>query len=195
MANAEGRLQGQFDSPLSDEGRVQARALARRLDREGWKVAAIHASDLSRAAETAEILGDELGLPVTLDARLREYDAGVLNGLTWAEIQARYPHLWHELQRSGKWVSIPGEEGNEAFRARVSAALDDIRAGHEGAGAVAVVTHGGSLSMILLRLLGLERGRASPFTFANASISVVEFRARGAVISRLNDTCHLDAGR
>lgn len=191
MANAEGRLQGQFDSPLSDQGREQARALARRLRNEEWPIAALYASDLSRAAETAGILGGELGVPVTLDPRLREYDAGVLNGLTWPEIQARYPHLWHELQHSGTWVSIPGEEGNEAFHDRVAAVLDDVRAGHGDGETVAIVSHGGSLSMLLLHLLGLERGRASPFTFGNTSLSIVEFRARGPVISRLNDMCHL----
>jgi broad specificity phosphatase PhoE len=127
IANAEGRLQGQFDSPLSDEGREQARTLARRLRRAKWQVAAIYASDLSRAAETAEIVGRALGLPVTLDPRLREYDAGVLNGLTWDEIQARYPALWHELQHSREWVPIPEEEGNEAFHARIAASATAAR--------------------------------------------------------------------
>ena len=193
MANAEARIQGQFDSPLSEQGRQEARLLAQRLRGEEWAIAALYASDLSRAAETAHILGRELGLPVTLDARLREYDAGVLNGLTWAEVKARYPDLWQEFQRGGKWVAIPGEEGNEAFQARLAAALEKIRTRHEGEGTVAVVSHGASLGMILLHLLGLERNLSSPFAFGNASLSIVEFRNRGPVIRRLNDTCHLQA--
>jgi broad specificity phosphatase PhoE len=192
IANSEARIQGQFNSPLSEPGRLQARALARRLQRENWAIAAIYASDLSRAAETARVIGSKLRLPVTLDPRLREYDAGVLNGLTWPEVEARYPDLWQEFQRGGKWVPIPGEEGNEAFRARLVAALDEIRTRHEGDGTVALVSHGASLGMILLHLLGLERNLASPFAFGNASLSIVEFRARGPVIRRLNDTCHLD---
>ncbi|MFN2227842.1 MAG: histidine phosphatase family protein [Anaerolineae bacterium] len=191
VANAEGRLQGQFDSPLSDEGRAQARALARRLGREEWQVAAVYASDLSRAAETAAILGRELGLPVTLDPRLREYDAGVLNGLTWPEIEARHPELWHELQHSGEWVPIPGEEGNDVFHARVAEALAAVQGAHGDGETVVLVSHGGTFSMLLLHLLGLERGRASPFSFGNTSLSIVEFRARGPVIRRLNDMCHL----
>lgn len=193
IANAEARIQGQFDSPLNEQGRQQARALARRLRQEKWPVTAIYASDLSRAAETVRIVAAELELPVTLDPRLREYDAGVLNGLTWAEVEARYPDLWQEFQRGGKWVSIPGEEGNEAFRARLAAALEAIQTRHEGEGTVAVVSHGASLGMILLYLLGLERNLSSPFAFGNASLSIVDFRARGPVISRLNDTCHLQA--
>jgi broad specificity phosphatase PhoE len=191
MANAEGRIQGQFDSPLSAQGRQQARSLAQRLRREEWPIAAIYASDLSRAAETARILGSELELPVTLDPRLREYDAGVLNGLTWAEVEARHPDLWQEFQRGGEWVPIPGEEGNDAFQARLAGALEEMQTRHEGDGTVVVVSHGASLGMILLHLLGLERNLSSPFVFGNASLSIVEFRARGPVISRLNDTCHL----
>jgi broad specificity phosphatase PhoE len=191
IANAEGRLQGQFDSPLSDEGRAQARALAGRLRREDWQVAAVYASDLSRAAETAEILGSALGLPVVLDPRLREYDAGVLNGLTWPQIEDHYPELWRELQHSREWVPIPGEEGNEGFRDRVAAALDDLQDAHGDGETAAIVSHGGTLSMLLLHLLGLDRGRASPFSFGNTSLSIVEFRARGPVIRLLNDMCHL----
>jgi broad specificity phosphatase PhoE len=191
IANSEKRIQGQFDSPLSEPGRQQARALARRLLREDWAIAAIYASDLSRAAETARIIGSELGLPIALDPRLREYDAGVLNGLTWPEVEERHPALWQAFQRGGDWVPVPGEEGNEAFRARLVAALEEIRTRHAGDGTVIVVSHGASLGMILLHLLGLERKLASPFAFGNASLSIVEFRARGPVILRLNDTCHL----
>lgn len=194
IANAEARIQGQLDSPLSEQGQRQARALAQRLQRESWDITAIYASDLSRAAETAHIVGSQVELPVALDPRLREYDAGVLNGLTWAEVEAHYPGLWQEFQRGGEWVPIPGEEGNGAFQARLAAFLDEGRARHEGRGTVVIVSHGASLSMILLHLLGLERKLANPFAFANASLSVVELRAQGPVITRLNDTWHLDGG-
>jgi broad specificity phosphatase PhoE len=192
IANAEGRLQGQFDSPLTDLGREQARALARRLLREGWAVSALYASDLSRAAETAEILATRLDATVTLDERLREYDVGVLNGVIWHEIEFLYPEIWHDLHHSNEWVPIPEEEGNEAFHARLVAALADIRASHGEGEVVGVVSHGGSLGMILAHLLSMETRRPTPFRFGNASLSVVEFRANGPVLSCLNDTCHMD---
>ena len=191
VANAQGRLQGQMDSPLSEQGRAQARALGRRLAGEGWDLAAFYASDLSRAAETAEILAAELEAPVHLDPRLREYDLGVLNGIVWAEIEFQYPEIWHGLHHSDEWVPILGEEGGEAFGQRLAAALVEIRARHSDDEDVALVAHGGSLGQILAHLLDLDHHRRTPFRFGNTSLSVVEFRTRGPVISRLNDTCHL----
>ena len=68
--NLQGRIQGIKDIPLSEEGRSQARAVARRLGCEEWH--RIYSSDLIRAAETARMVADALKLPVTLDSRLRE---------------------------------------------------------------------------------------------------------------------------
>jgi broad specificity phosphatase PhoE len=192
VANAQGRLQGHLDSPLSELGRAQARNLARRLEREGWAASAIYTSDLLRAAETAEILSAGLSAPVEPDRRLREYDVGVLTGLVWQEIESRYPEIWHGLQHSPTWTPIPGEEGNGPFFTRLVAALTDIRSGHGHGDVVALVSHGGSLGMMLAHLLGMEPRRPTPFRFGNASLSVVEFHSRRVILSRLNDTCHIE---
>ena len=84
--NASGRLQGHTDRPLNDYGRRQARELADRLSDDA--IAAIYASDLSRAKETAEIVGARLGLPVVVDADLRERNWGSWEGLTPSERDA-----------------------------------------------------------------------------------------------------------
>lgn len=192
VANAQGRLQGQFDSPLSDAGREQARALARRLRREEWPISAIYASDLIRAAETAEILAAVLDAPVALDERLREYDVGVLNGIIWNEIEFRYPDIWHGLHHSSEWVPIPEEEGNDAFHERLVAALADVQSRHGEEESVAIVSHGGSLGMILAYLLGMDTGRPTPFRFGNTSLSIVELGSQEPRLWVMNDTCHLD---
>ena len=191
VANTEGRLQGQMDSPLTKQGRDQAHALARRLVRERWPVSSIYSSDLCRAADTAGILGVAFQAPVFLDERLREYDVGVLAGLTRADIEQQYPELWRMSRQSPVWPTVPGEEDNEAFGQRIASVLDDIRSTHEDERVVAVVSHGRTLGTMLMYLLGIELGQRTLFRFGNASLTVVEMRPYGNVLACLNDMCHL----
>lgn len=190
--NAEGRLQGQSDWPLSDLGREQARALARRLARGEWAISAVYASDQSRALQTAEILAASLGLAVTVDERLREYHFGVLNGIVWRDVEHLYPEIWRGFYEERRWLPVPEEEGAEPFRSRLAAAVDDITGRHGEAGVVAVVTHGGSLGMLTAHLLGMPARRPQPFQFHNASLSAVDFGPWGPLLVLQNDTCHLD---
>jgi broad specificity phosphatase PhoE len=134
--NAEGRLQGHTDRPLSDYGRGQARRLAADLERE--KLEAIYSSDLARARETAEIVGERIGLPVVIDPDLREKDWGNWEGLTAAE---------RDL------VEFVGES-TEAHRKRTLRVLRRIAERHP-ADRVLVVTHGGSMRRVQTEVLGL----------------------------------------
>jgi broad specificity phosphatase PhoE len=190
--NAEGRVQGQADMPLTELGRRQERALAHRFQHEAWNPSTIYSSDLVRAAETAEILAGSQGLAVVGDERLREYDCGVLTNLTGQDIEALYPEIWYSMHHSTEWVSIAGEEGNAAFDRRLAEVLAEIKARHGGEETVAIVSHGASLGTLLCQMLGLDTGRPAPFHFGNTSISIVELRPPGPVLTLLNDTCHLD---
>ena len=137
--NAEGKLQGHTDRPLNDYGRHQAQILGDRLAAE--QIDALYASDLSRARETAEILGEKLGLPVDVDPDLREKNWGSWEGLTSDE----------RLR-----VAYEGET-TEAHRERTLRAVERIAERHPG-GRVVVVTHGGSLR----RLQAAVSGVAAP---------------------------------
>ena len=132
--NAESRWQGQADPPLSELGERQARAGAERLAADGG-VDAIWTSDLVRAHRTAELVGAQLGLPVRVDGRLRERDAGEWTGLTRGEIEERSPGALAARR------APPGFEQDGPLLARVTEALADIVA--TGATRVLVVTHGG----------------------------------------------------
>jgi broad specificity phosphatase PhoE len=137
--NAEGKLQGHSDRPLNDYGRRQAQALGDRLA--AGQFDALYASDLSRARETAEILGAKLGLAVAVDPDLREKNWGSWEGLTSDERL----HVAYE------------GETTEAHRERTLRAVERIAERHPG-GRVVVVTHGGSLR----RLQAAVSGVASP---------------------------------
>jgi len=192
VGNTEGRIQGQADFPLTERGREQACALAERLSHEEWAISTIYASDLLRAAQTAEILAASVDAPIIFDTRLREYDAGVLNGVVWNEIEHLHPEIWCGLQNSAKWTDFPGSEGNESFCMRLTAALTDIRASCGEDDTVAVVSHGGSLGTMLANLLGMDTRLPTPFQFGNTSLSIVGFGPPRMRLALMNDTCHLD---
>jgi probable phosphoglycerate mutase len=134
--NASGRLQGHTDRPLNDYGRRQARELADRLADDG--IAAIYASDLSRAKETAEIVGARLGLPIVIDADLRERNWGSWEGLTPEERDA---------------VAFEGETPRD-HRDRLMRAVRRIAERHAGQ-RVVVVTHGGSMRRVQAAVTGI----------------------------------------
>ena len=130
--NEEGRWQGQADPPLTAFGVRQAELAATRVE----QCAAVWASDLHRARDTAERIAARWGLPVLVDRRLRERAAGAWEGLTRAEIEAGWPGYLSNGHRPDGW------EPDVAVVERSCAALDEIASG-SGPGPVLVVTHGG----------------------------------------------------
>jgi len=141
--NREGRAQGLEDIPLNDTGRDQARRLAARLAGQPWT--ALYSSPLSRALETARIVGAATGLVPQVEPLLVERNMGAISGLTYAEREARFPGLPLD--------AIPGVEPLEELTWRALAAVDRIARRHPG-GRVLVVGHGGIFGALALHLGG-----------------------------------------
>ncbi len=139
------RIQGRIDTPLNDTGRAQAAELAERVAGEG--IASVWSSHLSRARETAEIVGERLGLEVTVDPRLAEGDRGELEGRLWRDVAVENPPLYESWRRAGEGFRFPGGESLREQTDRTLAALDDIRAA--GPLPALVVCHGGNLRVFL----------------------------------------------
>ena len=161
--NAERRLQGQADPPLSDAGRAEARALApllEHLPRDG-----VVASDLLRARETAELAG--LGRPET-DPAWRETDLGAWTARLEADVGAEQLGAF----RAGTLVP-PGAEGWPAFLVRIGEAVEAL--GRRG-GTWLVVTHGGCVRAAVAHVTGASiEAFAGP---SNTSLTVVELAPR-----------------
>jgi probable phosphoglycerate mutase len=157
--NAEGRLQGQADPPLSERGREQARRLRDVLGELGIDRAL--ASDLVRARETAALAGFDL-LPT--DARWREIDIGAWTARFASEVPAAELAAW----RRGDHTPA-GAESWAAFQARVAAAVDELSI---AGGRWLVVTHGGCVRAATSHVTGAPAiALAGP---ANASVTVLE---------------------
>ncbi len=140
------RVQGFTDTPLNDTGRRQAGELAERIA-DGEQIASLWASDLSRARETAEIVGARIGLKPRHDPRLREASRGRWEGQRFIDIEREEPELYAAWRRAGAQFRFPGGESLLEQQQRVTAALTDIHA--TGALPALAVCHGGSIRVIL----------------------------------------------
>lgn len=167
--NADERLQGQLDPPLSARGREQSAALARTLER--LPDDRVVCSDLGRARETAELLGLR---PGRFDARWREIDIGEWGGRPAAEIDAQGSELTN--WRGGPRRAPDGEPW-EAFSARVGGAVDELI----GAGGPwLVICHGGCIRVTVAHLTGADPLHlGSP---PNASATVFELASRSRLL-------------
>jgi probable phosphoglycerate mutase len=150
--NATNRWQGHTDVPLNAQGREQARALAAALRAAG--VVAIVASDLSRAQETASIIGAELSVPIAyVDSALRERSFGCFEGLTREECERLHPEAWR-MWKAERRPPV-GAEAPEQLAVRAVEAIERVaqRVARDDAPAL-VVTHGGVLRAIVAAATG-----------------------------------------
>ncbi len=183
--NVSGQFQGQSDIALSEQGRKQARRLARHV-RGLEPDAVVYSSPLGRARETAEIAFPER--EIRLDARLAEIDFGAFEGATQQQNEIRPEWAW--------WIadpyerSAPGGESYRQLRERVVAWMVEL----DGPDHVVAVSHSGTIQMLLAHVLGVERPRwRKRIYLRHTGISRVLFRGDDAIVERVNDTRHLAA--
>lgn len=187
--NVDTRIQGHLDIPLNATGRWQAARMAEALIDEG--ISAVYSSDLSRALQTAEALGGALGLSVVSDVRLRERAFGVFEGLTFAEVESRWPieaRRW--AQREPDFAPDGGESLNTVFARCVDAAtrLAEVHAGQ----AIAIVAHGGVMDCLYRAATCLDLQTKRSWTLGNASINRLLHSGEGFTLVGWSDTRHLD---
>jgi probable phosphoglycerate mutase len=193
VLTAENRFAGSIEVPLSDEGREQARRLALRLASE--RVAAVYASPLGRAVETARIAAEPHALPVHTDPRLREISHGRWEQLTREEVEERF------ADEVASWEADPytfapqgGETGLEVTARALPAMLDLVRA-HPGE-TILVVSHKATIRLLLSSLLGFDPRRyRDNLDQSPAALNIVDFRGTTrARLTLFNDTSHYEHG-
>ncbi len=170
--NAEQRLQGQLDPPLSTLGRKQAQALAGLVAALDVPTDHVRCSDLARARETAELLGVEVG---QFDRRWREIDIGTWGGRTAADVDAESDVLTN--WRGGPRTAPDGEPWN-TFAARIADAVKELAA---AGGNWLVISHGGCIRAACAHLTGADAlALAAP---PNASATSFELGVRPRLLT------------
>ncbi|WP_313999465.1 histidine phosphatase family protein [uncultured Paenibacillus sp.] len=176
--NLLGRMQGQMDTPLAEEGRTQALLLAHRLEFADWD--GMLSSDLIRAQETAELVSRSSGIPFWgADARLRERGFGEHEGTTLAERVERWGDNWRQVE--------VGREPIESVLARWDSFFYDMGSNRKDK-RVLIVSHGGFIEPVLVHRFGAE----VPEHLANASLSVTVLDLAEWRCDLLNCTKHLE---
>lgn len=184
IGNQEKRMQGHGSFELSVLGQQQAEKLARRLVAEGWHPTHVYSSPLKRAAQTTEILMQQLAtaalpaavsdlidsdtltdaaesshppLQVQYADELREFQNGIFQGLTWDEAVEQYPDFCQKLEGSPDWIPIPGAESLQAARDRAERFIQHVLHTHRNGHQLWVITHSWILQHLVAALLGSDR--------------------------------------
>jgi 2,3-bisphosphoglycerate-dependent phosphoglycerate mutase len=180
VANAEGRMQGQHDYPLSTAGEEQARLLGGWLRRAGFQFDAVYSSPLTRALTTARALAVELGLAEPeLAPELSEIHAGSLQSLTRDEIAANHPGFMQRAVTELGDFSEYGGESYEDVQARVKSLLLRWQAKHrEAAHRILAVAHGGTNFHLVKALVCEPVPRVMSLKFGNCTATLVRMRER-----------------
>ena len=167
IANVEGRFVGSGESPYSDLGRLQAKALAEHIA--AWGPTALHTSPRARARDVAEEAAAICGVAVHVDDDLAEIDFGAAEGLTYDEAQLAGVDI--DLL-GGPPESAPFRDGEtwRSFAARIDAAAERIENCGER---IAVVAHGGVVRSLISHWLGLPDKAAWRFAVPNASVATL----------------------
>jgi 2,3-bisphosphoglycerate-dependent phosphoglycerate mutase len=174
------------DPPLLPEGLHQAHILAQRL--KALKLAAVYASTLRRAIDTAAPLAAASAVPVCQLAGLDEVDIG-----SWADGEFRRraatddPAML-EFKRSGRWDSLPVGEGDSSLRNRTTGAVLEIAAAHRGA-TVAMVSHSGAINAVLAQAVGATRTVLAALD--HTSVTTLQCAEDGVTVLAVNDVRHL----
>lgn len=188
--NAQARMQGQQDSPLTARGIAQAQAVGDYLQNEMFDQ--IYSSDLQRVIDTAEPLAMHLSHELRLEPRLRERHYGIFEGLTYADMERQHNAFYQQYrtQRYEPDFVIPQAETIRQLVARTMTILQELAESHVGQ-RIAIFSHGGTLSAALRTILGVPMGGKHAFRLRNGSISRVAWLEDEWHVLSLGETAHL----
>ena len=192
--NAERRIQGQSDSPLTAKGEQQAMQVASRAKELG--ITHIISSDLGRTRRTAEIIAQACGCDIILDPRLRELNMGVLEKRHIDSLTEEEENWRRQLVNGTVDGRIPEGESMQELSDRVNAALESCRDLPLGSRPL-LVSHGIALGCLVSTILGLPAWAERRLRLRNCSISCVDYQeslwlASGWVVETAGDISHLD---
>ncbi|MEO5878018.1 MAG: histidine phosphatase family protein, partial [Streptosporangiaceae bacterium] len=186
--SVERRFAGIGDIPLTDHGRVQARAAALALKDRGVEV--IVASPLRRAQDTAAAVAEVTGAVIHTEAGFRETDFGIWEGLSFGEVKEGWPVQLDDWLGDPE-ASPPGGESFAEVSRRVAVARDKMLVRHLHK-TVLLVSHVTPIKLMIQAALDAPHSILYRLNLDTASLSTIDWYADGpAVVRSLNETHYL----
>lgn len=187
--NILGKTQGHGNSDLTKKGIEQATELADSLAK-NHKIDYIFSSDLGRAVQTANILGDGLGISVCETPALREMGFGKWEGLLIDEIKMNYADIYNTWRNEPHLVEIPEGETLHIIKDRVDNFINELNKKYDNKH-ILLVTHSVTVRVMLLSFLNSGMENIYRIKQDNTALNIVEYRNYGPVIIKMNDTTHI----
>ncbi|PZC44786.1 MAG: alpha-ribazole phosphatase/probable phosphoglycerate mutase [Chloroflexi bacterium] len=189
-ANRDHTSLGRADSPLTDHGRVQVRALAQALA--GEPITRVLTSPLSRAADAADAIAAHHTIPAERHEALLEMDVGDMEGLPWDQARLRYSDFLDRWSSDDSaTVSMPGGESLLEVQRRAWPVLEPILTDTHTAGTTVLVSHNFVVKVLICAALDLDIKRWRIFETDLTGRTVLEPRRGLIVLRTLNDFSHL----
>jgi len=193
--NREKVFRGRADIPLSERGLRQAELTGQALNGCHWLLAtsgspeAIYTSPLQRSLRTAEAIAKHTKAPLIAEPALTDIDFGAWSGMPRAQVKEQFPGLYKQWKDEPHLCNLPGGESLKDVWKRAG---DFVRTVAElDQGLVIAVTHRVILKALILAALGLGPEHFWSLRMDTCSLSALDFEKGIAVLSLLNDTCHL----
>lgn len=186
--NLLGKTQGHGNSDLTPKGIEQAELLADSMTK--YPIDYIYSSDLGRAYQTAEIIGNKLNIEVEKTEALREMNFGTWEGRIIKDIIAEDPELYKMWRNEPHLAKIPQGETLSQIKERTDAFIKEINEKYDGKHIV-LVTHSLCARIMLLSFLDSDVKNIYRINQANTALNIIELRDYGPVVMKMNDTTHI----
>ena len=186
--NREQVFRGRIDVALNEVGLTQARAVQESL--KDTEIDGIYSSPLSRAFETATIVGENRNVTVRGEEGLIDIDFGAWQGLSHQKVKEEYKDLYETWLAQPDLVTFPDGESLKEVRIRSMESLEEVIKNNPGK-TLALVSHRVVLKVLLCTILGLELSRFWYLRQDTCAINRVEYKDGNYFLTLLNDTGHL----
>ena len=186
--NLLGKTQGHGNSDLTPKGIEQAELLADSMTK--YPIDYIYSSDLGRAYQTAEIIGNKLNIEVEKTEALREMNFGTWEGRIIKDIIEEDPELYKMWRNEPHLAKIPQGETLSQIKERTDDFIKEINEKYDGKHIV-LVTHSLCARIMLLSFLDSDVKNIYRINQANTALNIIELRDYGPVVMKMNDTTHI----